>query len=336
MSEKPYTPSAPSSEVNAAASTAVYDDAAHDASDDADEASNDEEDDPSLLLGSVTDDFSADFNLSPPSRIVRAEAVLAHRTSALVLVLESMIDSLNHQAVLRTAEAMGIQHIYTVDTGLRKAYTVKGGLRVRPTVTTGSSKWLSVHSYPSTEDCIAALQEAGYVIWATDLSPAAHPLTSAATPRPLPARLAIVMGREVDGVSPAMLAAAERRVYLPQFGFTESFNVSVATALVLQRLLDLAPEWRGKMGEEERAELRDRWYRTLAPRVERREDYGQWVERGNRGEIEWKEADLRPKEECRLPRVTPRQRQKMLEKGEREVLLAKGAVGAGDEQKHPT
>ena len=44
-----------------------------------------------------------------------------------------------------------------------------------------------------------------------------------------------------------MLEAADRRIYLPMFGFTESFNLSVAAALVLQRLLDAVPESRGRL-----------------------------------------------------------------------------------------
>ena len=35
-----------------------------------------------------------------------------------------------------------------------------------------------------------------------------------------------------------MLRAADQRVYLPMFGFTESYNLSISAALVLQRLLD--------------------------------------------------------------------------------------------------
>lgn len=59
----------------------------------------------------------------------------------------------------------------------------------------------------------------------------------------LPARVAIVMGRESDGVSEAMKRLADKRVFLPMWGFTESLNLSVATALVLDRLLNmLGPE----------------------------------------------------------------------------------------------
>jgi hypothetical protein len=137
-------------------------------------------------------------------------------------------------------------------------------------------------------------------------------------------------------VSPVMLQAAERRVYLPQVGFTESFNVSVATALTLQRLLDMQPSYRGHMGEDERAQLRERWYTQLAPTHERRDEFKQFVHKGNRGEIHWTEKDLRPREEGRIPRVTPQQRRKMREAGQREVNMTKERPGNDDEQKQPT
>lgn len=100
-------------------------------------------------------------------------------------------------------------------------------------------------------------------IWATDLSPQAEPLVASDKPSELPARLAVVIGRETDGVSPEMLRAAHRRVYLPLFGFSESLNLSVATALVLQRLLDWFPEIRGDLKEQEKQSIRERWHPQL-------------------------------------------------------------------------
>jgi tRNA G18 (ribose-2'-O)-methylase SpoU len=45
-----------------------------------------------------------------------------------------------------------------------------------------------------------------------------------------------------DGVSEEMLKEADRRVYLPMYGFTDSFNLSVAMALLIQRLFYMCPE----------------------------------------------------------------------------------------------
>lgn len=82
----------------------------------------------------------------------------------------------------------------------------------------------------------------------------------------LPERLAIIMGREADGVSDTMLAAATKRVYLPIHGFADSLNVNVATGMVLQQLFYLCPEARGAMPEKEKAQLRDVWYRRIDKR----------------------------------------------------------------------
>jgi hypothetical protein len=49
-----------------------------------------------------------------------------------------------------------------------------------------------------------------------------------------------------------------------RYGFTESFNLSVAAALVLQRLLDAMPESRGQLPPAEMDRLRREWYSGLA------------------------------------------------------------------------
>ena len=73
-------------------------------------------------------------------------------------------------------------------------------------------------------------------IWSTDLSQAAVCLTNAKLR--LPAR-AVVIGTESTGCSPTMLSAADRRIYMPLHGFADSLNLSVAAALLLQRLQDI-------------------------------------------------------------------------------------------------
>lgn len=49
-----------------------------------------------------------------PRRLMRAEAVLAARTGRFIVVLERSSDEHNQYAILRTAEAFGIQHVWFI------------------------------------------------------------------------------------------------------------------------------------------------------------------------------------------------------------------------------
>ena len=94
-------------------------------------------------------------------------------------------------------------------------------------------------------------------IWAADVNDQAArlDLPDQGGDLEMPERLAIVMGHERMGVSPEMLEAADQHVYLPIYGFGSSLNLSVATALIVQRIFDLAPHYHGQMSEEERKAL---------------------------------------------------------------------------------
>lgn len=198
-------------------------------------------------------------------RLRRLEAVLVRRTTRFTLVLDGLVDEFNVSAVLRTAESLGVQHVWIV-AHVPQAGTDGGRKngKVASSVHRGALRYLTVRRFDSPEECIAAARERGLRIWATDLSPCAVVLDAEhCPPETMAEPLAIVMGREAAGVRPQFFEACERRVYLPMAGFTESFNISVATALCLQRLFDLCPDARGDMSEEERAELRELWVSRL-------------------------------------------------------------------------
>jgi len=229
-----------------------------------------------------------------PRRLRRAETILQRRTSRLVLVMERPWNDDNVQAVLRTAESFGVQHVWTIRHPGKR-------VRNRRSVTKGSHLWVSRRSFPGIEECIAAVREEGMTLWATDLNDGADEIAGPADLQPFPERVALVIGRELQGVSDEILEAADRRIYLPMSGFTESLNLSVATALVLQRCFDACPELVGAMSEEERGELRRHWYQRLAG--------------GNEGKQaayrEWAEA---PPEPLESPRASEASRQPRVKK----------------------
>jgi tRNA C32,U32 (ribose-2'-O)-methylase TrmJ len=182
-----------------------------------------------------------------------------------ILVLEQCMDSHNHQAVLRTAEAMGVQNVWLIQANAQQIKNQSKVTKGTKKITKNCSLWLNLRVFSSIKQCLLALKKQECTIWATDLSPKAIPFTleNKLDKLQLPPnrrQLAIVIGRETDGVSEEMLNACHQRVYFPLYGFSESLNLSVATALVLQRLFDWYPEIRGDLTEEEKETIRTQWY----------------------------------------------------------------------------
>jgi hypothetical protein len=61
----------------------------------------------------------------PPRRLLRAEAVLSRRTARFLLVVETLQDENNHQAILRTADSFGIQHVWVVKTPVEQKHRAR-------------------------------------------------------------------------------------------------------------------------------------------------------------------------------------------------------------------
>ncbi|KAL1506945.1 hypothetical protein AB1Y20_007809 [Prymnesium parvum] len=256
-----------------------------------------------------------------PRRLRKAETVLRRRTSRLIVVLEGSYDLHNQAAVCRTADSLGVQHVWLVASPTSAAADdTPPPRRHRPTrrarreaelralslaqmreacaapphsapppppppppplsrkITRHSAEWLSLRHFDSAAACVRALREASAVVWVTVLAQHAAPLDAPAlrVPPP-PARLAIVFGCESVGVSAEMAAAADRCVYFPLHGFSESLNLSVSAALILQGVFQKDPSLRGAMSEEERAALRRDWFLRLAKSPEQCKTYPAWA-----------------------------------------------------------
>ena len=220
-------------------------------------------------------------------------------------MLEHCSDDLNHVAVMRTCEALGIYRVWLIEaTGDDEKQTAParnagpravqrlqeranergfafdrllGGKRAQNYLT-----HLDVRRFTSVAECVAALRDDGRTLWVTDLSQEALPLPlhREEVSRMLPKRVAVVLGSEGAGVSAAMIAAADERIFLPMFGFTESFNLSVSAALVLQKLLEACPESRGDLPVAETAQIRRAWYAQLAKTEDQRLQFERLAERG--------------------------------------------------------
>jgi len=107
-----------------------------------------------------------------------------------------------------------------------------------------------------------AMRANGYRIVAT--SPHVDGFSPATLP--LDGRVAIWFGTEEHGLTDEAIAAADDRLCLPMFGFTESYNISVCVALTMGRLAERLREedpaaW--NLPQEERQVLRHLWYRKI-------------------------------------------------------------------------
>ena len=93
-----------------------------------------------------------DPDADAPRRLRRAEAVLARRLGSLAVVVEDLHDAHNIDAVVRTAEAFGIQRIYRIESD--------PGEVVHPKVTQGAHKWLTLSVTGSTDSQAPFVQKA--------------------------------------------------------------------------------------------------------------------------------------------------------------------------------
>ena len=185
-----------------------------------------------------------------PERRARIESVLDARLVGLTLVIENLYDPHNGAAALRSLEGLGVAAAHVIEG--------TGPFRAAPAVTIGCEKWIDLHRYPDVESARAALDAAGMTLCAA--VPGAG-----ATVDDLPPleRYALVVGNEHDGLTVEAVAACRRRIEIPMAGFSRSFNLSVAVALLLARMAERRRRALGRAGDlpaEVRAKWRARWY----------------------------------------------------------------------------
>lgn len=180
-----------------------------------------------LTVGQLEVSIDQIIDLLPPhmtdERRARLEEVVRRRSKHIVPVLENIHDQGNVSAVMRSAEAFGFLAMYLVD---------KPGAKFKAAnrVTKGAEKWLDARPFSSAADAVKDLKAKGYQIWATDLN-TSHSIDTLDWTRPT----AIVLGNEHEGVSEEMKGLCDGTFQIPMLGFSQSFNISVAAALIFYR-----------------------------------------------------------------------------------------------------
>lgn len=161
-------------------------------------------------------------------RIARTEQVVQQRQQG-IIVLEDISDPHNAQAVFRTCDAFGFQHVALIYQTQAPMDPALVGYRS----SASAHKWLDYETYYETSDCVTSLKDRGFTLIATALSPKAVSLFELDAPQK---KIALMFGNEHTGLSPTAIAAADHIVQIPMRGFVQSFNLSVSAALVMQEI----------------------------------------------------------------------------------------------------
>lgn len=151
-----------------------------------------------------------------------------------VLVLHNIRSVYNVGSIFRTADAAGVHKI--ILSGYTPAPVDRFG-RARKDfskVSLGAEKMVPWEQVAETAPALARLQKDGYAIIAVEQDKKSTHLFEYKKAR---AKIALVLGSEVDGLPADVIAQADTIIEIPMRGKKESLNVSVAVGVVLFSLL---------------------------------------------------------------------------------------------------
>ena len=159
------------------------------------------------------------------SRIAKFHKVLGNRTNHFTVAIEDIFQMHNASAVMRSCEAFGVQQLNVIE--------ARYGKSIDKEIAMGSQKWVDVNRFDSVAECIATLKDKGYRIIATT----PHENDCVLEDFDIATPAALFFGTERDGLSEEILAQADGFLKIPMAGFTESLNISVSAAIILQQLM---------------------------------------------------------------------------------------------------
>jgi tRNA (guanosine-2'-O-)-methyltransferase len=202
------------------------------------------------------------FELVSPSKRELLDLISSERTKYLTVVLEDIVKEFNSSAVLRSCDCFGVQELNIIAENQE--------FEVQRDIAKGANNWVDVNTYSGSNSpgtrCIKDLKDKGYRVIAT--SPHAEKsIDQISIDQPI----ALVFGTEGDGISENIAASADELVKIPMYGFTESFNISVSAALILNQLRNRleASDLRWKLNEEEQTILKIKWCTKIIRNGER-------------------------------------------------------------------
>lgn len=155
----------------------------------------------------------------------------------LVIIAHNMRSTHNVGSLLRTAEGLGVREVFLtgytpyplMDKDSRLPHLARKLDGQISKTALGAERHMNWHAEVTIEDVINNLQAQHFVVAALEQTPDAISLPTFRVPD----KLALVLGREVDGLEAEVLALCDLSLQIPMFGSKESFNVVQAAAMAL-------------------------------------------------------------------------------------------------------
>ena len=158
------------------------------------------------------------------NRIARFQEVLSQRTKYFTIATEDVYQLHNTSAVMRSCDIFGIQDLHVVE-----QHNLK---RIDREIAMGAQKWVDLHRYQSSKQCIETLKSKGYQIVATT----PHENDLLLEDFDVTKKSCFFFGKEDMGLSEIVMQEADCYLKIPMVGFTESLNISVSAAIILQHV----------------------------------------------------------------------------------------------------
>ena len=182
-------------------------------------------------------------------RLSKIEHFSKESSDFVLPVMEDVYQFRNAAAIVRSVEACGFHHVVALEE--------ENVFNLNLKVTKGAETWVQVEKMPNNLDSLKEIKSRGYRILAVSPEKNATMLPDYEVKEPI----ALVFGTELEGVSDEILDFADETLAIPMFGFTKSFNVSVAAAICMyelkQKLIKSGIEY--KLSDEKLLELKIRW-----------------------------------------------------------------------------
>jgi tRNA (guanosine-2'-O-)-methyltransferase len=150
--------------------------------------------------------------------------VLSERTKHFTVATEDVYQLHNTSAVIRTCDVFGIQEVNIIEE--------RNSKRIDREIAMGAQKWVDLNRFHSVEDAIKELKLKNYQIVATT----PHTNDTILQDFDVTHKSCFFFGRETEGLSQEVLDCADCFLKIPMVGFTESLNISVSAAIILQQV----------------------------------------------------------------------------------------------------